>query len=62
MNKVIKKIFWAGLLILVIIILINLYILVSTSGQIFFQEDAISKKQTALLLGAKVYKNGRLSQ
>ncbi len=43
------------------VILINLYILKSTGGQIFYSQDNLSKKQVALLLGARVYSNGNLS-
>ena len=64
-KKKFKKYFKKVILICVIgagiIFVVNWYILKSTKSQIFYEQDKLSEKQTALLLGARVYSDGRLS-
>ncbi len=60
-NKWFKRIFILGVAGFVFLIGVNFYILKTTQDQIYFNQDNLPKYQTALLLGAKVYKNGVLS-
>lgn len=61
MNKIIKRILIVGGVVMIIFIAINFYIIKSTKAQIFSISGDVSEHQTALLLGARVYDDGRLS-
>ncbi len=61
MKKVVKNILVWSVIVVMIFFAINFYIIKSTKDQIFAIQDNISEQQTALLLGARVYDDGRLS-
>ncbi len=61
MNKVVKIVFRVSVIIVIVFIVINFYIINSTKSQIFAIQDNVTARQTALLLGARVYDDGRLS-
>jgi len=60
-KKYLKKVVLICVIGVGIIFVVNWYILKSTKGQIFYEQDKLPEKQTALLLGARVYSDGRLS-
>jgi SanA protein len=60
-KKYLKKIKICTLVIVTFVVIVNLYIIKSTSEQIFYEQKNLPEKQVALLLGAKVYNNGNLS-
>ena len=60
--KIVFGKFWLKIAVVVgFAVAVNLYIIRSTGGQIFYNQDNLSKKQVGLLLGARVYSNGNLS-
>jgi SanA protein len=61
MKTIVKKICIVFTIAVVGIIIINFYIVKSTKNQVFSELKKIPQQQTALLLGARVYQNGRLS-
>ncbi len=60
-NKVVKIVFRVSIIVVIAFVVINIYIINSTKSQIFAIQDNVTARQTALLLGARVYDDGRLS-
>lgn len=61
MNKVVKIVVRVSIIVVIAFVVINTYIINSTKSQIFAIQDNVTARQTALLLGARVYDDGRLS-
>lgn len=60
-KRILTLIFKMGVLVLFFVFGLNYYIYSSTKSSIYSDTNKVSKSYTALVLGAKVYRNGNLS-